>query len=307
MLLIGPAMSEGHVRAVINLTQTTSASYLLLASLDISRRNLALRGQRDHARASLTLAEYARRGDQRHRRLRCVLHKSASTERCVFRLRHHEARPSTRSGSAWPGSKSMICCATNTASRSSSATSATFWPMCPIGDREREIERLVSAHRPICAAASGAPVRARYADTGIHSAARSCLSRRRTRSTAGRSVCRWSNDRGPRLRRVRHVLSARHPHPCAGRAHHAADVLDYITYAKAKGCNHDRPGGPAHRIAARAVHLRAEVRRIRSSGFRSVQTPYVKLSIQRRAAAVQRRRANSSGSTCSSRGSSAAS
>ena len=39
MLLIGPAMSEGYVRAVINLTQTTSASYLLLASLDISRRN----------------------------------------------------------------------------------------------------------------------------------------------------------------------------------------------------------------------------------------------------------------------------
>ena len=43
--LTGPAMQEGHVRQIINLTQTTSGSYLLLSSLDISRRNLALRGR----------------------------------------------------------------------------------------------------------------------------------------------------------------------------------------------------------------------------------------------------------------------
>lgn len=45
LLLIGSAMPEGHVRQIINLTQTTSGSYLLLSSLDISRRNLALRGK----------------------------------------------------------------------------------------------------------------------------------------------------------------------------------------------------------------------------------------------------------------------
>ena len=45
LLLTGPAMQEGHVRQIINLTQTTSGSYLLLSSLDISRRNLALRGK----------------------------------------------------------------------------------------------------------------------------------------------------------------------------------------------------------------------------------------------------------------------
>ena len=45
ILLIGNNVSAGYVRQVINLTQTTSASYLLLASLDISRRNLALRGK----------------------------------------------------------------------------------------------------------------------------------------------------------------------------------------------------------------------------------------------------------------------
>jgi len=44
LLLCGPRVNADYVRQVINLTQTTSASYLLLASLDISRRNLALDG-----------------------------------------------------------------------------------------------------------------------------------------------------------------------------------------------------------------------------------------------------------------------
>ena len=52
-------MSEGHIRQIINLTQTTSGSYLLLSSLDISRRNLALRGKEAFA-GVVSLAEYAR-------------------------------------------------------------------------------------------------------------------------------------------------------------------------------------------------------------------------------------------------------
>lgn len=59
LLLTGPAMSEGHVRQIINLTQTTSGSYLLLSSLDISRRNLALRGKEAFEQV-IQLAEYAR-------------------------------------------------------------------------------------------------------------------------------------------------------------------------------------------------------------------------------------------------------
>lgn len=43
-LLIGPAIHAGYVRQIINLTQTTSGSYLLMSSLDISRRHLALHG-----------------------------------------------------------------------------------------------------------------------------------------------------------------------------------------------------------------------------------------------------------------------
>lgn len=56
-LLLGEGISEGYVRQIINLTQTTSASYLLLSSLDISRRNLALNGKSIFERVT-TLANY---------------------------------------------------------------------------------------------------------------------------------------------------------------------------------------------------------------------------------------------------------
>ena len=50
LLLIGPNVHPGYVRQIINLTQTTSGSYLLMSSLDISRRNLAQRGGRSSTR-----------------------------------------------------------------------------------------------------------------------------------------------------------------------------------------------------------------------------------------------------------------
>ena len=58
-LLAGPDMNEGYVRQIINLTQTTSGSYLLMASLDISRRNLAIRGKEEFA-GVMRMAQYAR-------------------------------------------------------------------------------------------------------------------------------------------------------------------------------------------------------------------------------------------------------
>lgn len=59
LLLCGEGIDSEYVRQIINLTQTTSASYLLLSSLDISRRNLALRGNESFAKVS-RMAEYAR-------------------------------------------------------------------------------------------------------------------------------------------------------------------------------------------------------------------------------------------------------
>lgn len=59
LLLIGPNVHPGYVRQIINLTQTTSGSYLLMSSLDISRRNLALRGRQVFHQVA-DMAEYAR-------------------------------------------------------------------------------------------------------------------------------------------------------------------------------------------------------------------------------------------------------
>lgn len=58
-LLISNRLNRGRVRQTINLTQTTSGSYLLLSSLDISRRNLALNGKSIFEKVS-ALANYAR-------------------------------------------------------------------------------------------------------------------------------------------------------------------------------------------------------------------------------------------------------
>ncbi|MGI6120405.1 MAG: aminotransferase class I/II-fold pyridoxal phosphate-dependent enzyme [Desulfosporosinus sp.] len=58
-LLKSGRLSTGQVRQTINLTQTTSGSYLLLSSLDISRRNLALDGKNIFKKVS-SLAQYAR-------------------------------------------------------------------------------------------------------------------------------------------------------------------------------------------------------------------------------------------------------
>lgn len=58
-LLMGSRINSDYMRQIINLTQTTSASYLLLSSLDISRKRLALRGREIFAK-TVELAEYAR-------------------------------------------------------------------------------------------------------------------------------------------------------------------------------------------------------------------------------------------------------
>lgn len=58
-LLCGEGMNTDYVRQVINLTQTTSGSYLLLVSLDLARKNLSLNGKEIFAKC-VDLANYAR-------------------------------------------------------------------------------------------------------------------------------------------------------------------------------------------------------------------------------------------------------
>lgn len=58
-LHIGKNINEGYVRQIINLTQTTSGSYLLMVSLDLARKNLYLNGKEIFAK-TVQYAEYAR-------------------------------------------------------------------------------------------------------------------------------------------------------------------------------------------------------------------------------------------------------
>ena len=52
-------VNPGYVRQIINLTQTTSGSYLLMSSLDISRKKLALEGESIFSKV-MEMTEYAR-------------------------------------------------------------------------------------------------------------------------------------------------------------------------------------------------------------------------------------------------------
>lgn len=58
-LLVGENMNVDYVRQIINLTQTTSGSYLLMASLDMARRNMALNGKAIFDEV-LQMVDYAR-------------------------------------------------------------------------------------------------------------------------------------------------------------------------------------------------------------------------------------------------------
>lgn len=59
LLLTKNTVNPDYIRQVINLTQTTSASYLLLSSLDIARKNLSLHGKEMFAK-TVEYSNYAR-------------------------------------------------------------------------------------------------------------------------------------------------------------------------------------------------------------------------------------------------------
>ncbi len=59
ILLCGEKINSDYIRQIINLTQTTSGSYLLISSLDTARKNLALNGK-EIFRRTVSFAEYAR-------------------------------------------------------------------------------------------------------------------------------------------------------------------------------------------------------------------------------------------------------
>ncbi len=60
LLLCGSEINSDYVRQIINLTQTTSGSYLLMVSLDLARKNLFINGK-EMFKKTVEYAQYARK------------------------------------------------------------------------------------------------------------------------------------------------------------------------------------------------------------------------------------------------------
>jgi len=75
----GPRINQRRIQTIISMLTTTSTSYLLLASLDTSRRNLALNGKAI-AEKALQLAQYARRAINEIPGLHCFGEEILGTE-----------------------------------------------------------------------------------------------------------------------------------------------------------------------------------------------------------------------------------
>jgi len=59
LLLNEQTIEKNHIKTMLNIMQTTSASYLLMSSLDVARKNMALNGSKEFKRV-LELSRYAR-------------------------------------------------------------------------------------------------------------------------------------------------------------------------------------------------------------------------------------------------------
>ena len=231
LLLIGPNVHPGYVRQIINLTQTTSGSYLLMSSLDISRRNLALRGRQVFHQVA-DMAEYARE------EINAVggyyaFGKELCNGNSVFDFDTTKLSVHTLDiGLA--GIEVYDILRDEYDIQIEFGDIGNILAYLSIGDRPQEIERLVSAL---------AEIKRRSAEPGIHRP-------RRCRQPAG-GVLRPQKepappgDRGHGVQRVRHVLPAGHPHPGPRRAHHQRDTELYRV-RQGQRLQHDRPGRPGH-------------------------------------------------------------
>ena len=185
LLLLNKGVNEGYVRQIINLTQTTSASYLLISSLDISRRNLALRGSESFAKV-MQIAEYARSEINE-----IGGYYAYSSELCngTSCMGYDVTKLSVYTRDiGLAGIEVMISCGMNTISRSSSAISAISSRISPSATGCR-ISSVWSAHSPI----SSVSIPAIRPVCSVRSISRRRLSQRRRRhSMPTRKCSRWS-------------------------------------------------------------------------------------------------------------------
>ena len=230
MLLCADSVNADYVRQVINLTQTTSASYLLMVSLDIARRNLALNG-REMYRKAVQYVDYAREEINRIGGY-YVYGDELCNGNSFYAFDRTKLSIHTRN-TGLAGIEVYDLLRDEYGIQIEFGDIGNILAYVSVGDREREIERLVSAM---------ADLRRRFRRTG----------------TAGMLTQEYippqvvlSPQDAFYGRKVRLPLEQ-----CEGRVcgefvmcyppgipilapgeRITRDVLDYITYAKAKGCN----------------------------------------------------------------------
>ena len=224
LLLIGPGIHEGHVRKIINLTQTTSGSYLLMSSLDISRRNLALRG-REVFRQVCAMAEYARE------EINAVggyyaFGRELINGDSIFDFDPTKLSVHTRDvGLA--GIEVYDLLRDEYDIQIEFGDIGNILAYLSIGDRPQELERLVSAL---------AEIRRRYQTDGSGLMNQEYIAPEVVTSPQ----C------GTGVQRIRYVLSPRHPHPGPWGADHGGDP-GLHPLRQGEGLLHDRTRGPGDR------------------------------------------------------------
>ena len=234
LLLIGPNVHQGYVRQIINLTQTTSGSYLLMSSLDISRRNLALRGRQVFHQVA-DMAEYARE------EINAVggyyaFGKELCNGNSVFDFDTTKLSVHTLDiGLAGIEVYDIL-----RVRHPDRVRRYRQYPGLPLHRRPPPGDRAAGQR----SGRDQAPLphrRHRPAEPGIHRPRGGC-------QPAGGLLCPQkepapAGDRGHGLQRVRHVLPAGHPHSGPRRAHHQGDPELYRV-RQGQGLQHDRPRGP---------------------------------------------------------------
>ena len=168
--------------------------------------------------------------------------RRADTTATAFLTSTVPSSPSTRSTSVWRALRFTISCATNITSRSNSVISATFWPISPsatgCGIWSAWSVPLPKSRRRF----SGAQARDAHAQE-YHCRRRSPW-RRRTPFMRRRSPYRSRRTEGRICSEFVMCYPPGIPILAPGERDDAGDHLDYIHYAKEKGCSMTGTGRP---------------------------------------------------------------
>ena len=236
LLLTGPDVHAGYVRQIINLTQTTSGSYLLMSSLDISRRNLAQRGRQIFHQVA-DMAEYARE------EINAIGGYYAFGKELVNGDSVFDFDITKLSVHSWISdlleSKCTIFCVTNMIFMIEFGDIGNILAYLSIGDRAQEVERLASAlaeiRRRFQTDGSGL-LSQEYIDPQVVTSPQDAFYADKCslplRETEGKVCSEFVMCYPPGI-----------PILAPGERI-TAEILDYIEYAKAKGCNMTGPEDP---------------------------------------------------------------